>query len=86
MRKPVKEMKSFVIGYISFFDNELKISKHEAESDIIALRNFIYPKFHTDEHQCDEDTKEKIRKSTIEELKQMIFDADGSIDIIEIEG
>lgn len=68
-------MKKFVIGYIDSFDNNLELIQIEALNEENAVREVLEKKsfyFPDDE------------KYSLEELKEICFDSDSSIEVLEI--
>lgn len=67
-------MKSFVIGYISFFDDDLKLELVDGEDWRDAMKN----------SRLVGDKVEDIDEFDIEGLKQEFFDIDSMIEIKEV--
>lgn len=65
-------MKKFVVGYLTFFDNELELYTVEAKSDVDACLQVLKTK------QWETDITD------METLKQQVFDWDSAINAIEV--
>lgn len=65
-------MKKFAVGYINFFDNELKINIVEAENwkDALCKGSPMGPDW--------------IESDTMAEAKEKAFDMDSMFDVVEI--
>lgn len=78
-------MTNFVVGYLSFFDNELKLIKIEEESEYEAIKKAIVS-------VCDKEyVQEEIAfqesegyPKDKESLVDLMYDSDIAINIIEI--
>lgn len=78
-------MGNFVVGYLSFFDNELKLIKVEEESEYEAIKKVLVL-------VCEEQFKqEEINFQNSENypkdkesLIDMLYDSDITVNIIEI--
>lgn len=64
-------MKTFVIGYLDFFDNELKLEKVQAENAVDALIRYLG----MDIPNSD---------PSVEDIKNAAFDSDICVSIMEI--
>ncbi len=72
-----REMKIFVVGYLSMFENELVLEKVEAENEMDAL--CLHSQLSADDNQ------EWMRsQSSVEELLQSLADGDIIVEVIEV--
>lgn len=78
-------MKNFVVGYLSFFDNELILEKIEAESDYEAIKkamlNIVSEEYRQDE--IDFQNSEEYPKK-MSDLRDYFFNGDSVINVIEL--
>lgn len=65
-------MSRWVVGWISFFDNELKIALVEAATWQEAVR------------KADPPVLPEWKDETLEELRQLAFDCDGAFHMVEV--
>lgn len=78
-------MKKFVVGYLTFFENELILHQVEANSDYEAVKKTML-EITSEEYKDDElqwQNSEDYPK-TMQELKNHLFDADTVINVIEL--
>lgn len=69
-----KNMKhKYVVGFISFFDNELKMEIVEANDESSALQSSSFVKGYA-----------FPKNPTVEEIEQTMFDCDAAISVIKI--
>lgn len=70
-------MKNFVVGYTSFFDNELELHPVVANDYIQAMQLFIMQKY-------GYSSMSMSMFDTEEEIKNYMFDCDAAISAIEV--
>ena len=76
-------MKTFVVGYMNFFDSDLILAKVEAtnwQEAIVKHPHFLKP-----EHREGNARWLAEMPDTIEEVKQFFFDSDAIVDVLELE-
>lgn len=79
-------MKKYIVGYLSFFENELILDSVEAESDFEAAKKFLVSICITEEskkEELDYQNSDSFPK-TLEELKDLWFDTDAVINVKEL--
>lgn len=67
-------MKNYVVGFLNFFDNELKLEKVQAQNEVEALKNSSFIK----EWLFPEDVND------VETIQSLAFDCDSAISVIEV--
>lgn len=72
-------MKKYVVAYINFFDNELKMSIIEAENEVDACKQYLKIK----EFNENNDWINNL-PNNLENLRDEIFNTDSQINAIEI--
>jgi hypothetical protein len=73
-------MKKYVVAYINFFDNELKMSIQEAKNEVHACKNYLKIK----QNENPSDSWVNDLPDNLEELKEKMFNLDSMINAIEI--
>lgn len=79
-------MKNYVVGYLSFFENDLKQFKITAESDYEAIKKAMVEACSDEEckqSEIDWQSDESYPKDT-ESLIDMLYNSDVAINVIEI--
>ena len=66
-------MKTFVVGYLSFFDNEIEMEKVQAENELEAVKN---SKFLAENDLTGYDS--------VDEIDYMLSGCDATISVIEV--
>lgn len=77
-------MKKYVVGYMSFFENDLQLHNVKADSELEAVKKVLV-------RLCSDDSKKaeiEFQKSddfpkTLNDLKQYYWNADALINVIE---
>lgn len=79
-------MKNYVVGYLSFFENDLKLFKITAESDYMAIRQAMIDACSTEEgKQSEIDWQNSEDYPTDKEsLIDMLYNSDVAINVTEI--
>jgi hypothetical protein len=75
-------MKTFVVAYISFMDNELKMEKVKAESDVKACQDYMMKEWNSGDNS--DDIRWILELPDMEAIKQQCYDCDSMINAIEV--
>jgi len=59
----------YIVAYIDFFDNELKLKEVKAQNEVEAINVAL---------------EENFSDCTLEDVKNMMFDRDSAVNVIEI--
>ena len=79
-------MKKFVVGYLTFFENELKLFKVESDSEYSAIKETMVLACSKEEYKQDEidwQNSEDYPQDK-ESLIEMLYNSDIVIEVIEI--
>ena len=76
-------MNEYVVSYISFFDNELKMVKVSAHCERDALVEGLF-QLSSQNAQSDVEYFEDLASKSAEEIKEDMFDTDAAIQALQI--
>ncbi len=65
-------MKTFVVAYLDFFDNDLKMKKIEASTDVDAVKKYLGDGWNFPEG------------ATLDDIQNICFNADVCVNVIEV--
>jgi hypothetical protein len=79
-------MKNYAVGYLTFFENELKMFKIQAESEYEAIKKAMVESATKEEYKQDELEWQKSEKypDNLEDLIEMLYNSDVVVNAIEV--
>lgn len=79
-------MKNYAVGYLTFFENELKMFKVQAESEYEAIKKAMVEAATKEEYKQDELEWQASEKypDNLEDLIEMLYNSDVTVNAIEV--
>jgi hypothetical protein len=79
-------MKNYAVGYLTFFENELKMFKVQAESEYEAIKKAMVEAATKEEYKQDELEWQASEKypDNLEDLIEMLYNSDVAVNAIEV--
>lgn len=79
-------MKNYAVGYLTFFENELKMFKVQAESEYEAIKKAMVEAATKEEYKQDEIEWQASEKypNNLEDLIEMLYNSDVAVNAIEV--
>lgn len=79
-------MKNYAVGYLTFFENELKMFKVQAESEYEAIKKAMVEAATKEEYKQDEIEWQESEKypDNLEDLIEMLYNSDVAVNAIEV--
>ena len=79
-------MKNYVIGYLSFFENDLKMFKIQAESEYEAVKKTMIEVCSKEEYKESEIEWQNSEDypQDLESLMDMLYNSDIAVEVVEV--
>ena len=79
-------MKNYAVGYLTFFENELKMFKIQADSEYEAVKKVMVEAAGKEEYKQDEIDWQASEDypGNLEDLIEMLYNSDVAVNVIEV--